>query len=189
MTNSIAKTVQEWAVSNNITMTSIFVPFSASCNRLEKNKSLNFIVSFVSPTGSISTEYMKGSGYLEMKISSSTNDHISVKNRDLLRAKNECCEFGKYPDKWAYGNIKIKNVSGKPAKFPSPTVDEVLYSLSMDSEASNYSFYEWAENFGYDSDSISANDIYRACQKIAKEFNKMLSVKQRAELSELLQDY
>ena len=146
-------------------------------------------MSLVSPTGSISTDYMKGSGHLEMSISQSAHDHVSVKKRDLLRAKNECCEIGKYPTGLWGSNVKVKYISGKPAKFPSPTIDEVFYSLSMDSEASNYSFEEWADNYGYDSDSISANDIYKACQKIAKEFNKMLSVKQREELSELLQDY
>jgi hypothetical protein len=187
MTTPIAN-IQEWAASNNLTMTSIFVPFSASRSRLERHKSLNFIVTLSSNTGSISTDYMKGNGHLEMTISPTYRDHVSIKNLDLLRAKNECCETGKYHNGFS-GNIEIKRVSGKAVKFPTPTIDEVLYSLNNDSDVANYSFEEWAENYGYDSDSISANNIYLACQKTAKEFRKMLSSRQRAELTELLQEY
>lgn len=54
--------------------------------------------------------------------------------------------------------------SGKPI-LPNPA--DVMYSLLMDSTALNYrSFEDWADEFGYSSDSISAKKIYDACLDI-----------------------
>lgn len=46
-----------------------------------------------------------------------------------------------------------------------PTLDDVLYSLVMDSSAAQESFEEWCGNYGYDTDSRSALDTYLQCQE------------------------
>ena len=46
-----------------------------------------------------------------------------------------------------------------------PSVDDVLYSLAMESDACEMSFHDWCGNFGYDTDSRSALDTYLACQE------------------------
>lgn len=48
-------------------------------------------------------------------------------------------------------------------KILPPQLDDVLYALVMDSEALEMCFEDWADNYGYDSDSISAQKIYQAC--------------------------
>lgn len=71
----------------------------------------------------------------------------------------------------------------------APTASNVLHSLIMDSRAADMSFAEWCGEFGYDSDSIKAFDIYRACCESASELRKLLSNTTIAELSAALEDY
>ena len=50
--------------------------------------------------------------------------------------------------------------------LPNPL--DVLYSLAMDSSVLDHATFEsWASEFGYDTDSRSAESIYRACLEIA----------------------
>jgi hypothetical protein len=72
----------------------------------------------------------------------------------------------------------------------NPELDQVLYCLFSDSEAHNDSFENWADNFGYDSDSIAAKKIYDACIenyfKLKKALGKDFQTeKQRIESLEL----
>lgn len=59
--------------------------------------------------------------------------------------------------------IKSKHswVEDKPKP---PSLDDVLHSLVMDSEAENMSFEDWCNDFGYNMDSRKALDVYLACQ-------------------------
>jgi len=83
-----------------------------------------------------------------------------------------------------------KKVSFKPAELQvAPTAACVLHSITMDATAIDLSFDDWACNFGYDTDSIKALNIYQDCCKIAKELRKVFSAAEVSELRELLQDY
>jgi hypothetical protein len=55
-----------------------------------------------------------------------------------------------------------------------PCIDDVLYSLVMDSMAMDESFIDWCDNFGYDSDSRKALDIYLKCQENANKLKKLV---------------
>lgn len=70
-----------------------------------------------------------------------------------------------------------------------PTQASVLYSLLLDSEAENENFEDWATNCGYDSDSIKALEIYRACLANAKKLRAIFTREQCEHLRELLEDY
>ena len=45
----------------------------------------------------------------------------------------------------------------------SPTIEDIFYSILLDSEAGEYNFEDWADTFGFSSDSIEALNIYKAC--------------------------
>ncbi len=66
---------------------------------------------------------------------------------------------------------------------------EVLASLCRDGvDASGQSFEDWAGNYGYDTDSRKAEDVYRTCQRAGDGVRKLLShapgaVEKLAELS------
>lgn len=70
-----------------------------------------------------------------------------------------------------------------------PTHASVLYSLLLDSDASECSFSEWCGHFGYDTDSKKAERIYSACQDNSDKLNRIFSGKQKAKLQTLLEDY
>lgn len=70
-----------------------------------------------------------------------------------------------------------------------PKLLDVLHSLILDSEASDYSFGEWCTNFGYDTDSIKALSTYRACEEIAEKMRKVFTREEFATLREAFQDY
>jgi hypothetical protein len=53
-----------------------------------------------------------------------------------------------------------------------PRLDDVLHSLVSDYEAMEMSFYEWCSNFGYDTDSMKAQQIYMACQSNGLKMRK-----------------
>lgn len=70
-----------------------------------------------------------------------------------------------------------------------PNNSDIIYSLLLDSEASDYSFSDWCDCFGYDSDSISAFNTYQQCENIGKQLKKVFSREQIEAMREALQDY
>lgn len=70
-----------------------------------------------------------------------------------------------------------------------PHIAGVLYSLINDSEAMQYTFEEWADCYGYDTDSRKAEKIYYACRENGEKLSKIIPVKILESLAEVLQDY
>ena len=70
-----------------------------------------------------------------------------------------------------------------------PTAAEVLYCLLSDASATGQCFADWASDFGYDTDSRKALAIYEACCATGVALRDVFTHAQRAELSELLQEY
>lgn len=48
---------------------------------------------------------------------------------------------------------------------PHPKVADVLGAFLMDASCADEGFEDWADNLGYDQDSIKARETYQACQK------------------------
>jgi len=171
----------------------VFVPFSQSRNKDEKNKSLNWKVTIKRNRTELTTDYMKGSGHVPIgKLpKGSAYWHNTLKNEII----NESCETGKrYDVSTAYDGHRII-ANGLQSRFrkgllPKPTLKEVLYSLILDSDVLNHdSFESWAGDFGYDTDSREAEKIYQACLKIALKVNRMFSTGELEQLREFYQDY
>ncbi len=53
-----------------------------------------------------------------------------------------------------------------------PTLENVLNCLALDTSALDEPFEDWAINFGYDTDSIKAKNIYDACIKNALDLRR-----------------
>jgi hypothetical protein len=73
------------------------------------------------------------------------------------------------------------------SKVKPLNIDDILYSLILDSQAGAESFDDFCDNFSCDNDSMKANEIYRACQKNAKKIKTFITDIDKA--SELFQDY
>lgn len=70
-----------------------------------------------------------------------------------------------------------------------PQIAAIIHCLLLDAEAGNESFSNWCDNFGFDSDSISAFNTYQACEKTAKQLNNLFNREQLQTLRDLLEDY
>lgn len=87
-------------------------------------------------------------------------------------------------------NDKVIFETNKKGTFAvSPTHASVLYCLLLDSSALDTSFTYWADEFGYDQDSLKALNIYNSCCDNAKLLNTVFNRQQQNDLSELLEDY
>lgn len=136
-----------------LTVSAVFVPFSQSRNKAEKNPSLNYRVTIQRNGRDVmTTDYMMGSGHcpaykLSMKDAGHANDIVRKK---MIR---EECETGRAYRYFGKG----------PAILPD-TRDVLHCCIILDADTINYrDFAEWASEYGYSEDSRKAEAIYRAC--------------------------
>jgi hypothetical protein len=61
-----------------------------------------------------------------------------------------------------------------PAHTKEPTAADVLSCLVADADALDYSFEEWCGDFGYDTDSRTAEKTYKACCKSGMKTRRFL---------------
>jgi len=165
--------ITNWIVKNNANIESVFVPFSQSRNKDEKNKTLNYKVTVKKGNRPfLIIDYSMGSAHC---ISDKVEKLTPYEKRVAIA---EECEKGKSP------------LFGYNRKIAKPDLVDVLYSLSSECDALNYSSFEqWASEFGYDTDSRQAEKIYRACLETALKMRNGFGEKAIAELQEACQDY
>lgn len=115
--------------------------------------------------------------------------YTGLGHREAIR-KTMRSEGGGY----TYDELKHKNLTQvgfesmlKLSKAKPPVLDDVLYCLVSDADATEMSFSEWCDNFGYNSDSRKAFRTYELCQKNADKLRKA-GINIAAE-RERLQDY
>jgi hypothetical protein len=86
------------------------------------------------------------------------------------------------------GLIKKPVLMNKPVP-KTPCNKDIMYSLLLDASAIDESFNNWCDNFGYESDSIKAFNIYQECCNTAKELSKLFTRAELADMRGQLQDY
>ena len=168
--------------------TATYVPFSQSRNYkpgVEKgvgfksvDLSLNWKVKIVRMSSEIVIDYMQGiAHYPKYGEIRRAGGGILVVDWDAMIAD---LERGSY-----YTSSHTVN-----RKFPPPKFTDVMYALLLDSDAVNHANFEsWARDFGYDTDSRSAEATYRACLDTGLKLNAMLGQAKMAEMRELFKDY
>lgn len=67
----------------------------------------------------------------------------------------------------------------------TPTLANVFYSIMVDASCvDGYTFVEFCDSFGYDTDSMKANQLYMACQETLTKIRPHME-----ELQEILKDF
>lgn len=169
----------------NVSMDVKFVPFSQSRNRKEKDLSINWIVTLTRNNRSMEVEYMQGIGHLPKQIQPTFFGHKRYHEDDEIMFACEKGKVGEWRD--AFGEVRP---AYKEQKLLPPKLHDVLYCLVLDADVLDYSGFEnWANEFGYDSDSIKDRKIYDACLKEALEFKQLFTEQEIAELHEIFQYY
>ena len=177
---SEAKKLARDAISAlGLAVESVFVPFSQSRNKAEKNKSLNWQVTLKrNGLVIITTDYSAGSGHCpaDKKKWFSPSERANAISRE--------CELGKAQTQ----NSRLQMFSeSAPIK---PDHVSVIWSLVTDSDVLEHSsFEEWASNFGYETDSRKAESIYRACLEIALKLKAGIGNDGLEQLRLAFQDY
>ena len=125
-------------------------------------------------------EYNTGLGH---RISHSANSYkLSAKQIESVKVLRDLL-----------GNDRLDNtvfkLSDGNSYAVSPTQASVLYCLLSDANCAEQNFNDFCSDLGYDNDSMKAFKIYQACCDTLEKMRKIFTAKQRAELSELLQDY
>lgn len=161
-----------------------FVPQSKSRNAGNKEPSLNWRITLRKNGRELTTDYMQGIAHLPHY------SHAFARNAVYDAAVREACETGKsriIPHKNAYDAAQGGRAVPVAREIPAPEFADVLYSLVSDAEVLEYSsFDEWAENFGYDTDSRKAEQTYRACLDIALKLRAIVDLDKAREA---FQDY
>lgn len=152
-----------------VTMSAKFVPFSRSRNKAEKNLSVNWEITLKRGGREIiTTDYMQGIAHVPEYTDPQYGrpGFMSIARHDAIR---KACERGR--------------------RVNPPSISDVFYCLLMDAGAIDYrDFSEWAEEYGYDSDSIKARETYDACIATALAFRSAFGEKLLCELRELFAD-
>jgi hypothetical protein len=166
---------------HNLTVESVFIPFSQSRNKHEKMPSLNWKVTLKhNGRDVLTTDYMAGCAhapsYEQMKTGILYNRIIMAECEKGCKARYSDTLQMVITPKQNHGTLK-------------PDAADVIYSLLIDSEVLDYpTFEEWAGEFGYDPDSRKGEQIYNDCMKIALQMRR-LGESLLAELRDAFQDY
>ncbi|WP_146127443.1 hypothetical protein [Burkholderia cenocepacia] len=166
----VQKEFDELVKRLDLKMTTQFVPFSISRNADSNQKSLNWKVTLSSIRNKMTFDYSKGVGHLPYP-----NEFQLAKHQKSVinQAIDSAVETG-VARKIARGAMAFTLLHSKE-EFPTPTLQEVLYSLTQDSEVMNYLVYEhWADEFGYDPDSRKGEKIYEECRLQASKLSDVL---------------
>ncbi|QWF18685.1 hypothetical protein [Lysobacter capsici] len=161
------------AESPTVTMRVTFVPFEHSRNRAEQHPSLNYQVAILSDGRPVlDTDYMMGSGYCPAnKLTAKQLDpHVGKENSYTARLRREAiaheCATGREVRLIRTMNSNPTGVSRGAGRAILPELADVIFSLAMDASALDFdTFVDWADDYGYSSDSIKARETYEACRE------------------------
>lgn len=153
------ETIEQFASEHGLAIRAVFVPFSASRNakpaggRTQAWESLNWKVTLT----------RNGADVLETNYSQGVAHCPAYERKWATRAESQnAIRIEVESGRRALPGIGGPRASQEPIE--SPAIADVLGSLAMDSDVLDYpTFEKWADCFGYDSDSRSADSTYRQC--------------------------
>ena len=97
---------------------------------------------------------------LRLSITEKSDEWQDTADKWIITISNEVFEY--------YTGIGHRK-HNKPVR---PELGDVLHSLILDASACDESFEDWCMNFGYDTDSRKALEIYLSCQNIGTKLRK-----------------
>jgi hypothetical protein len=162
----------------NLSIESIFIPFSQSRDRDSICRSLNWKVTLKQGDRVIlTTDYTAGEGHCP----SYKQDRRSILDQEAIDYETQHGKVARFVGSY------LTPLLGKPIL---PDSCDVLYSLAQDADVLNYrSFEDWANTMGENNDSRKAEALYKACLGIALQLKNGLGAKALEALQEAAQDY
>lgn len=170
-TKELNQIIKSLLNDNNIKVQITFIPFSKSRNKKKNYKSFNYKILLIGESDSMVFDYSMG-------VAHSPSYNQFKRNDPVLNKETEC---GTIVNQRSLIPTLIKII---------PDITDIIYSLLVDSEVSNYStFEEWAGAMGYNPDSRIEENIYNQCIKKSKDLLNIINPELINQLSELLENY
>lgn len=175
--------ILDWMEKYGVSVTSEFIPFSKSRNAGKKEKSLNWVgVLRRKDREILRTEYSAGVGHCpaskaSIKRLGSPNCLMRAEAIDIeIETGRKAAVWGERP---YAGQEKIE-----------PDAVSFVASIFMNTDVLNFSDFEsWADEFGYDPDSRSAEKTYQECLKISLKLRNGIGHEALEELRTACEDY
>lgn len=169
--------ILDCAAELNLSITSEFVPWSKSRSKDEEFSSLNWIVTLQKSGEKIwEGDYSSGVAHCP-----SYPGYLFKLTENQKTAIDWECENGRE---------MVNTYSKVGGRKLEPDLADVLYSLASDMAAIDYrSFEDWANEFGYDTDSRKAEKTYQACLKIALALRNSVGEEGLKKLQEACRNY
>lgn len=166
-----AELIRKAASDLGVTMSAVFVPFSTSRNAAPRNgqdkpwQSLNWKVTLErNGRAFLTTDYSAGIGHAPSANAKAPRTFHGSDSWYRAHATEWEIEHG-YAARWSWG-AEFKRAL--PAKPLMPEIEAVLSSLVLDSGVLDYPGFEaWADEYGYDADSRTAEATWRECLNTA----------------------
>ena len=149
------KTIKQFIADHGLTMTSEPVPENPNMSGSSDGMQ-HYHCTLEGAIFSMNTYYSVGSGIVESWL----KKHGPVYHRQFLITAPHTIGAKRYVE-----------VNGKEYR---PKLPDVLNCLAMDASGMDESFEDWADNYGYDTDSRKAETIYKACQDNARQLRVLL---------------
>lgn len=130
----------------------------------------------------LTTPYIMGVGHIPGWDSFRAGPRLTIHNDASIRAVLKAGSGGLVSNSGA--------LDYKPGEPIRPELADVLYCVVCDAAAIDYAdFEDWAPEYGYDSDSRSAEATYRTCLNIALRLRAALGDAGLQALRDAFQDY
>ena len=163
-----------------LTIEASFVPFSQSRNKTSKHRSLNWKVTLKHNGRPILIfDYASGIGHAPAMKAKTTSYYTSTRATRETLANREC-ECGR----------ALRYDSNGLGRKIEPNTTEIIYSLVQDTSVIDAGgFSNWAHDYDYNDDSISAKAIYDQCVEHALALRSAIGEAGLATLRDATQDY
>lgn len=166
-----------------LTYTARFVPTPQPADKVQ-HPQLHWSITLEKGRQSMTVAYHQGCGHVTGYESIKTpTPYDRQRKADMIR---RTCETGKV---WRY-MASVDYWAETNQKQPAPALRDVLYCLVMDASVLDFArFEEWANEYGYDTDSRQAKATYRLCLEQALQLRALVGDSGLVKLREAYQDY
>lgn len=145
-----------------------FVPQSQSRNAGEKLRTVNWLITLgeITKPGFMRLEYQSGIG----NVPGLQGTYGAKRTLESSHREHAASEQGKY-----YRKQDTNLFFALP--LPAPELVDVLYCLVMDSNVLDCDgFEDWADEYGYDTDSRAAKKAYKKCLSQSRKLRKLIDL-------------
>lgn len=169
------QTFTDFAKENGLKMAATTIP-TRTCGQWSEG-AFHWHVVITNQAGAVlySGEYSAGSGWAEIWAREScptTTNGTAKKDITALRAWRAMRKKPQFNRGMTTHDKEQLDIVQERFAAKGPELADVLESLRMDMESAEEDFEDWADAYGYDHDSRSAEDTWRRCREIRRAFRK-----------------